>query len=167
MQQGEAGEGGRRSVPVGGRARGDPFHGVAAVDLVQMEATCLASGKDHVDQPAQHRGAVDARHMRLEHVVHRRLRHWRGQGGERLHYLLGQGVEPAESLAHQRLDHLLGQQAFGVGQDLFEGGAAIGGEDRGEGFQRPWIALGALTGGSEQRLWCIPQAEPSVRVPLA
>ena len=167
MQQGEACEGGRRGVPVGGRARGDPFHSVVAVDLVQMEAPCLAPGEAHVDQPPQHRGAVDARQMRLEHVVHRRLRHWRGQGGERLHHLLGQGVEPAESLAHQRLDHLLGQQAFGVGQHLFKGGAAISGEDRPKGLERPWIALGALTGVSEQRLWCIPQAEPSVRVSLA
>ena len=164
MQQGEAGEGGWRGVPIGGRARGDPIHGVAAVDLVQMEAPGVAPGKAHVDQPAQHRRAVDARHMWLEYEVDRRLRHRGGQRGERLHHLLGQGIKSAERLAHKCLDHLLGQQVVGVGQHFFKGGAAIGGEDRSESLQRPRVALSALTGGSEQRVGRIAQAELSLRV---
>jgi hypothetical protein len=118
----------------------DPLQRVAAVHLMEMEASALTAGEEHIDQPSQDRCAIDVRRVGLQQVVHRRLRDWRRQDGECLHGLLSLRVEAAEGFPHECLHHVLRQDALGFGQHLFQRGAAIGGEDGLQCLERAWVA---------------------------
>ena len=126
----------------------------------------VAAGEEHAHQPAQERGAVDVRQVGLQQKVYRRLGNRRRQDGECLHDLLRPGVEAVECLSHQYLHHIFRQQAFGFRQHLFQGGAAIGGENALEGLQRVGIAPSALPRQGEQLLGGVAQPQSPVGIHL-
>ena len=101
------GERARPGVLVVALAWRDAVEGVVTVDLVQVVAARVTAGEVHVNQPGQHRAAVDGWLERLQQIVDSHRRHRRCVDGQRLHDLLGERVEAVECLPDQDLDDLI------------------------------------------------------------
>ena len=128
----------------------DAAHGVVTVHLVQVVAARVTAGEVHVDQPGQHRAAVDGRLERLQQIVHGHRRHRRRVDGQRLHDLLAERVQPLECLPDQDLHDLTRQHVLRRGEQAGQAGVPVGGQDRGQRLQRPRETPGPLTRGRQQ-----------------
>ena len=158
------GELSRPCVLVAVLAGRDAAQGVVTVHLVQVVAACVAAGEVHVDQPGQHRAAVNGWLERLQQIVHRHRRHRRRVDGQRLHDLLAERVQALECLPDQDLDDLTGQHVLRRGEQARQAGVPVGGQDRGQRLQRPRETPRPLTRGRQQLRGGIAQPQRAVPV---